>query len=67
MAKAVQHFEAAAMCGHVSARYNLGCIEEYAGNFDLPLQHWMISAKMGYENSLKNIKEMPSFVVLKVI
>ena len=56
MAKAFQHYEAAAMCGHVSARYNLGCEEHHAGNYDLALQHWMISAKMGHENSLNKVK-----------
>ncbi|EJK56740.1 hypothetical protein THAOC_23314, partial [Thalassiosira oceanica] len=28
------------------------------GNYDLAVQHWMISAKMGYENSLNAIKKM---------
>ena len=30
MTKAFQHYEAAAMCGQVSARYNLGCMESKA-------------------------------------
>ena len=46
------------MSGHVSARYNLGCRDYNAGNHDLALQHWMISAKMGHEKSLGNIKDM---------
>ena len=58
MAKAIRHWEAAAMSGHVSARYNLGCRDYNAGNHDLALQHWMISAKMGHEKSLGNIKDM---------
>jgi len=55
-AKAFQHYEAAAMCGQVSARHNLGCREYDAGNYDLALQHWMISAKLGHEYSLKNVR-----------
>ncbi|EJK73217.1 hypothetical protein THAOC_05170, partial [Thalassiosira oceanica] len=27
-----------------------------AGNYDLALQHWMISAKLGHEYSLKNVR-----------
>ncbi|EJK52683.1 hypothetical protein THAOC_28012 [Thalassiosira oceanica] len=56
MAKAFRHFEEAAMSGHVPARYNLGCWEYKAGNFDLALQHWMISAKLGEEDSLNKVK-----------
>jgi len=55
-AKAFRHFEAAAMCGDVFARYNLGGMAGKAGNYDLALQHWMISAKLGEESSLKNVK-----------
>ena len=55
-AKAFRHYEAAAMCGHVLARHNLGCEEYKAGNYDLALQHWMISAALGCEESLKNVK-----------
>ena len=58
MAKALQHYEVAAMCGHVSARFNLGCEEYDAGNHDLALQHWMISAKLGDQDSLNEVKEM---------
>ena len=58
MDKAIRHYEAAAMSGDVLARYNLGCKEDDAGNCDLALQHWMISANLGCEKSLKNIKFM---------
>ena len=57
-AKMIRHWEKAAMCGHVFARCNLGNEEARAGNYDLALQHWMISAKMGHEKSLGNIKDM---------
>ena len=56
MAKALQHYEAAAMCGHVDARSNLVYEEHRAGNYDLALQHLMISATLGDESSLKNVK-----------
>ena len=56
MAKTVRHCEAAAMCGHVLARFNLGYEEHSAGNDDLALQHWMISATLGCVDSLTNIK-----------
>jgi len=44
------------MCGDVLARYNLGNAEHRAGNYDLALQHWMISATLGHEKSLGNVK-----------
>ena len=57
-AKALRHYEAAAMSGHVRARYNLGCTEYNAGNHDLALQHSMISAMMGQEDSLNAVKHL---------
>ena len=33
------------MSGHVSERFNLGCEEENAGNYDLALQQYLIAAK----------------------
>ncbi|EJK53012.1 hypothetical protein THAOC_27625 [Thalassiosira oceanica] len=56
MAKAFRHYEAAAMCGHVIARYNLGYMECNEGNYDLALQHMMISAKFGHDSSLSFVK-----------
>ena len=60
MVEAIRHYEAAAMCGQVSARYNLiGCEEYRAGNYDIALQHCiMISAKMGHEKSLNIVKKL---------
>ena len=46
------------MKGHVESRHNLGCVEAQNGNYDLAVQHLMISAKMGYEMSLNCIKIM---------
>ena len=58
MDKAIRHYEAAAMCGHVSARFNLGCMEGRAGNYELAQQHMMISAKLGHEKSLNIVKSL---------
>ena len=55
-AKAIQHYEAAAMCGYSDARHNLGCEEADTGNHDLALQHIMISATLGLEKSLNDVK-----------
>ncbi|EJK46112.1 hypothetical protein THAOC_35240 [Thalassiosira oceanica] len=58
MDKAFRHYETSAMTGgHVPARYNLGCIERNAGNYDLALQHMLISAKLGHDHSLTNVKD----------
>ena len=57
-AKAIQHWEAAAMSGHVKARFNLGWEECNARNCDLALQHFLIAAKLGDQDSLDNVKGM---------
>ena len=57
-ARAIRHYETAAMCGHVRARYNLGLVEGRAENHDVALQHFLIAAKMGHEKSLNCVKEM---------
>ena len=54
--KAFRHYEEAAMSGNPHARFNLGCLEGEATKYDLALQHWMISAKLGHEGSLNAIK-----------
>ena len=56
--KAIRHYEAAAMRGCVSARHNLGCEESNAKNYDLALQHWMIAAKLGHDQSLRYVKTL---------
>ena len=52
----IRHYEAAAMSGHVLARFNLGFVECNAEQYDLALQHWMISAKLGHETALNAVK-----------
>ncbi|EJK59611.1 hypothetical protein THAOC_20135 [Thalassiosira oceanica] len=56
--RGVRHWQEAAMEGHVQSRHNIGAVECNNGNYDLAVQHWMISAKMGYETSLNAIKEV---------
>ncbi|EJK46282.1 hypothetical protein THAOC_35055 [Thalassiosira oceanica] len=56
--RGVRHFQEAAMKGHVPSRHSLGYDEFHNGNCELALRHWMISAKMGCEHSLNNIKDM---------
>ena len=46
------------MRGHVLARYNISCEECNAGNYDIALQHWMIAANLGHEESLSEVKQM---------
>ena len=53
-----RHWQEAAMKGHVESRHNLGVAEIREGDCELAVQHLMISAKMGYEDSLNDIKAM---------
>ncbi|EJK46011.1 hypothetical protein THAOC_35344 [Thalassiosira oceanica] len=57
-AKAVEFFTKAAVKGHSESRHNLGCYEEEKGNDDRALKHYLISAKMGDNDSIENIKQM---------
>ena len=57
-AKAVGHWEYAAMKGNVESRHSLGIAEYNAGNYPLAVKHFLISAKMGDKDSLDMIKEM---------
>jgi len=56
--RGVRHWQTAAMEGHVSSRHCLGTVELRNGNHELAVQHWMISAKVGFQRSLNGIKEM---------
>ncbi|EJK46346.1 hypothetical protein THAOC_34989 [Thalassiosira oceanica] len=56
--KAVELYEKAAMHGHIESRDNLGYYEEENGNYDRALKHYLISAKMGFVDSVENIEEM---------
>jgi hypothetical protein len=57
MEKAIHHWEEAAIGGHAKARYNLGCIEDMEiSTFHRASQHWIIAAKLGHDDSLKQVK-----------
>ncbi|EJK60664.1 hypothetical protein THAOC_18941, partial [Thalassiosira oceanica] len=56
--RGIRHLQQAAMKGHAVSRHNLGVAEFNNGDRELAVQHWMISAKMGVENSLNAIKYM---------
>ena len=56
--RGTHHWQQAAMQGHTPSRHSLGAVEFKEGNYELAVRHWMISAKMGYEDSLNYIKEM---------
>ncbi|EJK53595.1 hypothetical protein THAOC_26937 [Thalassiosira oceanica] len=56
--RGIQHWQEAAMKGHAESRRFLGVAEVDNGVYELAVRHYMISAKMGYEDSLNNIKKM---------
>jgi len=55
MKKALYHYELAAMGGHEAARHNLGAMEGQKGNAERAYKHYMIAARSGYDDSLKEI------------
>ena len=56
--RGISHWQKAAMKGHVLSRHNLGFVEYESGNYEIAVQHLMISAKMGYQRSLNDLKDM---------
>jgi len=57
--RAVRFYEKAAMLGNSMARHALGDFElNHRGNYDRAARHFLISAKMGHEESLNKIKSM---------
>ena len=56
--KQLHHVEKAAIGGHPDARHNLGCMEEENGRVDRAAKHWIIAAKLGYDQSLQNVKSL---------
>jgi len=58
--KANHYYELAAMGGDSIARYNLGRLEENAGNMERALKHHMIAVEGGNNDSLKEIQELYS-------
>jgi TPR repeat protein len=49
--------EEAAIGGHPSARHNLGCEEACNGRLDRAVKHFIIAAKLGYDDSLLTLKK----------
>ena len=56
--KADYYYELAAMGRYVAARHNLGNVEFRAGNWDRALEHYMIAAGDGQNESVKAIQEL---------
>jgi len=56
--QALHHYEISAKGGYPEARFHLGFFEEDRGRMDRALHHWMISTKMGDEDSLNAIKKL---------
>ena len=55
--RAIRHWQHAAMKGRWDSRVNLGGVEFANGNYKVAAQHYMISAKMGHEASLNEVKD----------
>ena len=55
--KKVYHLEEAAIGGHHIARHNLGVYEAENGRIDRAMKHFVISAKLGCDDSLENVKK----------
>ena len=53
--KADCYFELATMGGDVTARYNLGIIEEDVGNIQRSLKHYTIAARAGHKKALNEV------------
>ena len=54
--KEVYHLEQAAIGGHPRARFNLGCHEHSNGRTNRAMKHYIIAAKLGYDDALHNVK-----------
>ncbi|EJK47806.1 hypothetical protein THAOC_33455, partial [Thalassiosira oceanica] len=59
VAKGTRHLQHASIQGHPEeSRFALGHFEDKSGNHELAVQHLLISAKMGLQKSLNEIKGM---------
>ena len=56
--RGIHHLQQTAMKGHVESRHRLGVVEFEEENYELAVQHYMISAKMGFERSINEIKKL---------
>jgi tetratricopeptide (TPR) repeat protein len=55
--KETYHEETAAIGGHPGARCSLACEEGRNGRFERAVKHFIIAAKLGYDDSIKALKE----------
>ena len=55
--KVYNHLKEAAIAGHPIARHNLGVVELGVGREDRAVKHWIIAANLGYDTSLKKLRE----------
>jgi len=55
--KEIYHLEEAAIAGHPDARFNLGWEEDESGNIERAVKHWIISANLGDDGSIKELME----------
>ncbi|EJK47782.1 hypothetical protein THAOC_33482 [Thalassiosira oceanica] len=56
--RGIHHWQQGAMKGDGLSRHVLGAVEHDNGNYELAAKHYMISAKMGKEDSLNAINNM---------
>jgi len=56
--KRVYHLEEAAIGGHPKARHDLGVHEVYQGRIERAARHFIISANLGHDASLKALREL---------
>ena len=56
--RGIHHWQRAATEGHGESRFGLGYAEYENRNYKVAMQHWVISSKMGYGNSLHSTKDM---------
>ena len=54
--KFLHHTEQAAIGGHPEARHNLGSLEKSNGRIDRAVKHYVIAAKLGFDQSLEAVK-----------
>ena len=54
----LHHLTEAAMEGHPEARHNLGYVEEENGRMDRAAKHFIIAAKLGFDDSLECVKDL---------
>ena len=58
MKKSIHYSQLSAIGGYDGSRHLLGCFEKYRwGNVERGMKHFMIAAKTGYDDSLKEVQE----------